>query len=56
MTRPVWSKERPTVPGFWWLRPKGKPARIVRVTKKTMQSLYGIGGEWAGPIAEPEEA
>jgi hypothetical protein len=49
----TWTTDKPTVPGWYWLRPKNKPARIVRVTTKTIASMYGIGGEWAGPLAGP---
>lgn len=48
-----WTTEKPTKPGFYWLRPKNKPPRTVRVTEKTIASMYGIGGEWAGPLEPP---
>ena len=51
----TWITDKPTVPGFYWLRPSNKPPRIVRVTQKTIASMYGIGGEWAGPLEPPKE-
>lgn len=51
----TWTTERPTVLGFYWFKPKNKHVRIMRVTKKTIASMYGVGGEWAGPILPPEE-
>lgn len=51
----TWTSSRPTVPGFYWFRPKNKPARIVNVTPKTIDSFYGPEAEWAGPLPVPEE-
>src|SRR5687768_10656034 len=65
MMKLYWTKERPTEEGHYWYRQLGGPANVVHV----IQALNGrvswtlppfepnleSGGEWAGPIPEPEE-
>jgi hypothetical protein len=62
-----WSPKPPTTPGaYWWRAGKGRTHRIAMVEKNgpglwvhgygTGDNWVGkIGGEFAGPIGEPEE-
>ncbi|MDE2099285.1 MAG: hypothetical protein KGL39_18675 [Patescibacteria group bacterium] len=53
----TWTKERPKVPGYYWLEIKHGPPRIVRVTERTIKSQYGGDCRWSSqPIREPEDA
>lgn len=70
MTRLVWSKEKPTVPGWYWWRKKGTTERAICQIEQPVNSKYlwvycvtgfrmelpSCFGEWAGPLPEPEEA
>ena len=61
------SKEKPTEPDFYWNR-DGRLLRIGEILEISValwchfagesepQLLELVGGEWAGPIPEPEEA
>lgn len=49
----TWTTEQPTSPGLYGFKPDGRAPRVVRVTEKTIQSLYGIGAQWCGPILLP---
>ncbi len=51
----TWTSEKPTCPGYYWLELKHGEPRVVRVTTKTIDSQYGVGCRWAGPITPPEE-
>ena len=65
-----WTKEKPTIAGFyWWRLEEGCYQHIRKVvyvgyTKRWIVSMYNSDvfenlddndGEWAGPIPEPEE-
>lgn len=67
-TRLKWTKEKPTENGFYWWRNKEVDGNtltvaIVRMSDRTARfigcdpfcCLDGVGGEWSGPIPEPEE-
>lgn len=63
----VWTKEPPTVPGWYWLYEESSPSRPVEVVPfgpkgimhihgyTEMQPVASIMGWWAGPIPMPEE-
>lgn len=63
----VWTKEPPTVPGWYWLYEESSPSRPVEVVPfgpegimhihgyTEMQPVASIMGRWAGPIPMPEE-
>ena len=63
-----WTKKKPTENGFYYWRNKEADGNaltvaVVRMSDRTARfigcdpfcCLDGIGGEWAGPIPEPEE-
>ena len=63
---PVWSKEKPTVPGWYWWDTfmwGFKVTKIVEVAKYE-ELIYVVGfgpsldlaGQWAGPIASPRSS
>lgn len=66
MTRLVWSREKPKEPGrYWWRVDSTCEGFISEVwfdeDKESFVDEHGIkihllGGEWAGPLLEPEEA
>lgn len=55
-----WTKERPTVEGWYWYRDDNRAAQIVGVGKRAgfmdgkVVELDELSGEWAGPIPPPE--
>ena len=57
--RLVWSKDRPTQPGHYWLRIATDPPHVVEVQSLPrgfvddvhVEFIYGL---WAGPIPEPD--
>lgn len=63
----VWTKEPPTVPGWYWLYEESSPSRPVEVVPfgpkgimhihgyTEMQPVASIMGWWAGPLLRPEE-
>lgn len=64
----IWTTEKPTKPGwYWWRREKGFIPSFLHVTTDHLKGtgffivgaytvrFQNIGGEWAGPIPEPEE-
>lgn len=62
----TWTRERPTVPGWWWVRSRyGKRVTQTIMCVKAWEDgrLYIYAGkpverhdaEWAGPIPQPEE-
>lgn len=60
----VWTKEKPTVPGWYWLRKHGTGVVEIREGLcSVMVEGDGYSGRieefhdfvWAGPIPEPEE-
>ncbi len=64
MTR--WTREQPTVEGWYWYKDQKTPEQPVFVYQTTngslcelwrgdLQDLDNLRGEWAGPIPEPEE-
>lgn len=65
MDRLVWTRERPTEPGWYWWRTTSHE-RIVQVTQMPSGSFWffvpdvslsveSSVGQWAGPIPHPEE-
>ena len=60
-----WTKDKPTVPGWYWYQHKSSVIRIGEVFiatrgrskgKLLLEGFSMIGDyKWAGPIAEPEE-
>lgn len=59
-----WTTEPPKKPGwYWWRWCKGaelnplyvRDGLIVEYPRQSLTHVAGIGGEWAGPIPEPEE-
>lgn len=62
-----WTKEKPTEPDFYWNR-DGRLLRVGEILEisgalwchfageSEPQLLELVGGEWAGPIQEPEES
>lgn len=59
-----WTKELPTCGGDWFWRPDPDTHRMILEVSSNgknayyrgeMRSVETIGGEWCGPIAEPEE-
>ena len=62
----TWTKERPTMPGWYWNRRQGGDAEIILLTPWLDAVVYECegeifhleywGGEWAGPIPEPSDA
>ena len=68
--QPVWSKDQPTVPGWYWWK-RGARTSIVHVVWEPTDSegrgyfevrgetilwtLNSLSGEWAGPIQLPNE-
>ncbi|WP_413935987.1 hypothetical protein [Nitrospira sp. BLG_1] len=66
MDRLVWTRERPTVPGWYWYRDMTTVPRVVSLIQdgyglvvygieEYCNRLYEVRGEWAGPIPPPEE-
>jgi hypothetical protein len=62
MAELVWTNEKPTGPGWYWWRDDMHAACVVRVDDDLLIFLYEeyltpdeLGGEFAGPIAEPRE-
>lgn len=52
----VWTKEPPTVPGWYWLRDFGKETRIAYFAVNPSLFAVGPAREWSGPVPIPEEA
>ena len=54
---PVWTKERPTVPGWYWWKRKFHELSIHQVSKGDyfIWVPKNDPGEWAGPIQPPQE-
>lgn len=60
-----WTKEPPTVPGWYWYRPQpGNPAWLVELWQNAKGLMYAeadreftpvcsMHGEWAGPLEPP---
>lgn len=66
MARLAWTRERPTVPGWYWYRDRSIVPRVVSLTQdgyglvaygieEYCNRLYEVRGEWAGPLPHPEE-
>ena len=57
----TWSKEKPTVPGYYWYRNSYRldVARITGLsahfTTGLTVSLEHVNGEWSGPLEPPVE-
>lgn len=62
----TWTRDRPTVPGWYWMRTQsGAFEEIVEVFRRRgdlyvsepddLYPLSGYAGEWAGPLPHPEE-
>ena len=62
-----WTKEKPTVPGWYWRRYNSSGVLIIEIVKivssgsKLVVRDFGgvidfLLGEWAGPLVPPEEA
>ncbi len=63
-----WTTTTPTVPGWHWWRASDEhgawPHKIAQINGVLYITTFGtdhkrelyIGGEWAGPIPEPEES
>ena len=53
----VWTKEPPTVPGWYWWREKDRPeGKAIIIYTNDMDLMYCADSEeWAGPIPMPEE-
>lgn len=63
-----WTSEKPTKPGYYWLRGADADAQLVRVYRARLsgamrvESIEGwndvvddISCQWAGPLEEPQE-
>lgn len=65
-----WKKKTPTRPGWYWFRTKKVGPQIVEIVEAEYRlliqirhnypevsfvDLEGVGGQWAGPVPEPEE-
>jgi hypothetical protein len=70
MAELVWTKDKPTEPGWYWFRHEhiapwiahvellcrfGK-APFLAVRMQSIHTLDKFDGEWAGPIPQPKEA
>lgn len=51
-----WAKERPTTPGWYWVRFDKEEVRMLEIRRSWLKTLQKITEwEWAGPIPEPKE-
>jgi len=56
-----WTKEKPTVPGWYWMFRKGDTISRIEYVRKYGGMMCILNWEitdkakWAGPIPEPEE-
>lgn len=63
----TWTTEKPTTPGWYWWSRKGRPLvcsvyrdeydkmLYVMFPEDSVRRVADQDGQWAGPIAEPEE-
>jgi len=56
--QPVWTKDTPTVAGWYWFRgSKNLPAGVYQLTEADIRTEdYSWSGEWVGPLPLPREA
>ena len=57
-----WTKERPTKTGYYWYFDVADPqicfiddGRVYFTGDEVSDDVEVLGGEWAGPIPEPED-
>ena len=60
-----WTRDKPTAPGFYWMKGEGTRSRVVEIQDGGRYGLYVVhigralddlpsdGFAWAGPMEEP---
>lgn len=66
MSKMIWTTQKPEKPGYWWHRAEYEKPGVLKVYRinDELKIEAGVGfkllslvegGEWAGPLPEPEE-